>query len=413
MNEVSGSPFASPQVEGTTAPEFRAVRREFERNFTERGELGAACAVYHRGAKVVDLWGGRRSANARDPWTERTLVLAFSTTKGMAAAAMAVAHSQGLFELDEPVAAYWPEFAQGGKQDITVRQLLAHQAGLISIDAPLDAETIGDHDLMAEIIARQKPAWAPGTKHGYHTLTLGWYQNELIRRVDPQHRSIGTFFQDEIARLLGVEFYIGLPADIEEERIAKIKGYHRLSLLWHLDELPAGMVLAGIWPNSLVAKSVGCLRLDNPAAIGGPQYRRVEIPSANGIGQARAVAKIYGILADGGQELGISAETMQELMAPARAPTLRARDAILKIDTRYSFGFSRPSNGMRFGASFSAFGCPGAGGSFGMADPVEQLGFAYLTNNMGFRLFDDPREKAIRDACYNCLMLRRDRRLAA
>lgn len=390
-------------IEGTTTPEFRTVRLEFERNFLERGELGAACAVYHRGTKVVDLWGGYRCPTTCDPWTDQTLVLVFSVTKGMAAAAMAVAHSRGLFELDEPVATYWPEFAQSGKRDITVRQLLAHQAGLIAIDTPLDARQLGDHDLMAEIIARQEPAWRPGTKHGYHTLTLGWYQNELIRRVDPQHRSIGSFLQDEIVHPLGIEFYIGLPEDVAEERIAKIKGFHRLSLLWHLDKLPAGMVLAGIWPYSLVARSVRYLRFGNPAEIGGPGYRGVEIPSANGIGQARAIARIYGALADGGRELGVSARTWQELVAPAIAPTLRTRDAILKTDTRYSMGFSRPSRAMQFGTSCTAFGCPGAGGSFGMADPDRQLGFAYLTNKMGFQLFDDPREKAVRDACYACL----------
>ena len=163
------------------------------------------------------------------------------------------------------------------------------------------------------------------------------------------------------------------------------------------------MVLAGIWPRSLVAKSVKNLHIGNPADIGGPRYRGVEIPSANGIGQARAIASVYGVLADGGRELGITPRTMRELTAPATVPTLGTRDAILKMDTRYSFGFSRPSRAMQFGSSDSSFGCPGAGGAFAMADPDQRLGYAYLTNKMGFRLFDDPREKAIRDACYRCL----------
>ncbi|MFV1967723.1 MAG: serine hydrolase domain-containing protein, partial [Pirellulaceae bacterium] len=333
--------------------------------------------------------------------------------KGMAAAATAVPHSRGLFELDEAVATYWPEFAQFGKGDITVRQLLTHQAGLISIGGPIDAQTLGDHDLMAEIIARQKPAWRPGIRHGYHTLTLGWYQSELIRRVDPQHRSLGVFFQDEVARPLGVDFFIGLPASVTEERIAKIEGFHRVELLRHFDKLPVAMILAGIWPKSLVAKSVRCLGINNPAGIGDPEYRGVEIPSANGIGEARALAKIYGILACGGRALGITARTMQELVAPALASPLGTRDAILKIDTRYGFGFSRPSRAMQFGADHSAFGSPGAGGSFAMADPKEELGFAYLTNKMGFRLFDDPREKAVRDACYDSLAAIRSHRLVA
>jgi len=403
VNDVHRSQADRAPIEGMATPAFRAVRREFQRNFIDRGEQGAACAVYHRGAKVVDLWGGYRCPKTRAPWTEHTLVLVFSVTKGIAAAVMALAHSRGLFELDEAVAAYWPEFAQAGKRQITVRQLLAHQAGLISIDQPLDAQQIGDHDLMAEITARQKPAWQPGARHGYHTVTLGWYQNELIRRVDPQHRSLGTFFQQEIARPLGMEFFIGLPASIGDERIAKTTGFHRLALLRHLNTLPVEMVLAGLWPKSLAAKSVRFLRIENPTELGGPEYRRVEIPSANGIGAARAIAKLYGILAGGGRELGLSARTMQALIAPAFGPTQGTRDAILKVDTRYGFGFSRPSRALQFGTSGSAFGCPGAGGSFALADPDEQLGFAYVTNEMGFYLFDDPREKAVRDACYRCL----------
>jgi CubicO group peptidase (beta-lactamase class C family) len=397
-----------PPIEGLATPAFEEVRLEFTRNFTELGELGAACAIYHRGEKVVDLWGGYRSAATRAPWTQQTLVLVFSVTKGVAATVIALAHSRGLLELNQPVATYWPEFAQAGKAEITVRQLLAHQAGLISVDVPLTPEQIGSHDRMAELLARQRPAWPPGTRHGYHALTLGWYQNELIRRVDPQHRSLGTFFQQEIARPLGLEFFIGLPPDIPDERRATIAGFHRSALLRHLDTLPIGMVLSGLWPQSLAARSVKFLRIVNPAQLDRPAYRHVEIPSANGFGTARSLARLYGLLAAGGGELGIAPRTFAALTAPPRPPTRGTRDAIMKIDTAYSCGFSRPSPAMQFGTSSSAFGCPGAGGSFAMADPDAQLGFAYVTNQMGFHLFDDPREKALRDACYRSLATLRD-----
>jgi CubicO group peptidase (beta-lactamase class C family) len=390
-------------VNGTCEPAFAAVRREFERNFTHRGEQGAACAVYYRGRKVVDLWGGSASASNARPWNEQTLVLSFSVTKGMAAAAMVVAHHQGLFELDRPVAEYWPEFAQAGKQRITVRQLFTHQAGLVTIDGPVQPELLADHDRLAALLAAQRPAWEPGTRHGYHTITLGWYQNELLRRVDPRRRSLGTFFQDEVARPLGVDFYIGLPADVPTDRIAEIKGFHRLALLAHVHELPIGMILAGIWPRSLVSRSVRNLPLSNPAHIGEPGYRELEIPSANGIGQATAVAAIYGELATGGTHWKLRDATRDALLEPARIPEQGERDTVLKLDSRYTFGFSRPSRHFRFGGSESAFGCPGAGGSFGMGDPEHGLGFAYLTRKMGFRLFDDVREKAVRDACYQSL----------
>jgi CubicO group peptidase (beta-lactamase class C family) len=391
-------------VVGEAAPEFDAVYAEFERNFLERGEQGAACAVYLRGEKVVDLWGGHRCASAGLPWTEDTLALVFSVTKGMAAVAMAVAHSRGLFNLDDPVADYWPEFQQAGKQDITVRQLLAHQGGLVGLDQPLSARDLADHDALAGVLARQRPAWQAGMRHGYHTLTLGWYQSELLRRVDPQGRTLGAFFRDEVAAPLDAEFYIGLPSHIEEHRVARTPGYHRAAVVWRPHHLPVGVILAGIWPRSLVARSVKALPMKNPAEIGKGEWRHLEIPSANGIGQARALARIYGCLALGGRELGITPKTWQELIAPAQAPPRGPRDAVLKIDTLYSFGFSRPSRGMNFGAGPTAFGCPGAGGCFGMADPELQLGFAYVTNKMGFRIFDDARERAVRDACYRSVL---------
>jgi CubicO group peptidase (beta-lactamase class C family) len=398
-------------IQGYCNPEFAAVRGQFERNFSERGERGAACSIYHHGNKVVDLWAGERSPG--NPWQEDTLCLTFSVTKGMAAAAMAVAHSRRLFELDLPVAHYWPEFALAGKSRITVRQLLTHQAGLISTDEPLTVQTLADHDRLAQLLARQTPAWEPGNRHGYHTLTLGWYQSELLRRVDPLRRTIGQFFQDEIARPLGVQFYIGLPSAIAQDQLAETVGFHRLELLKHLGELPMAMVLAGIWPNSMVARSVNILRLNNPALVGSPDYRTLEIPAANGFGQARAVAKLYSVLAGDGHELGISAATRRELITPAVLPRFGSRDLVLKIDMKYGLGFSRPSLAMKFGSDASTFGCPGAGGCFGMADPTEGLSFAYLTNKMGFHLFDDPRERACREACYASLSPRRETKRAA
>jgi CubicO group peptidase (beta-lactamase class C family) len=178
-------------IGGVVAPGFEPVRAEFEANFSRRGELGAACAAYHRGALIVDLWGGYRDFSRGERWEEDTLVLVYSTSKGLAAITVAMAHSRGWLDFDAPVALYWPEFAQNGKERVTVRQLLAHQAGLCAIDERLTADRLGDLDGLAEVLARQRPAWEPGTRQGYHALSLGWYEGELIRRVDPQHRSLG------------------------------------------------------------------------------------------------------------------------------------------------------------------------------------------------------------------------------
>ena len=390
-------------IGGSVAPGFEPVLAEFQRNFRSRGETGAACAIYHHGRKVVDIWGGHRCHLQQQTWNEETMSLAFSVSKGMAAAAMAVAHSRGLFELDAAVAEYWPEFARHGKEQITVRQLLAHQAGLVGIDRKLNSADLADLDAMSQIIADQKPLWKPGTRHGYHTMTLGWFQSELIRRVDPQRRSLGQYFQDEIAGPLGIDFFIGVPDEVCPTRISNTKGFHRVAALAHLHELPPLMILAGIWPRSVVAKSVGFLKFNDPAALGNAEFRKLEIPSANGIGEARAVAKVYAALSGNGHELGLKQKTRRELVAPVTPPTVSNRDAVMKIDANYSFGFSRPSRGFQFGSDEMAFGCPGAGGSFGMADPTRGIALAYLTSKMSFRIFDDPRERAIRKACYACV----------
>ncbi|MDM4015500.1 serine hydrolase domain-containing protein [Roseiconus lacunae] len=389
-------------INGTVEAGYEPVAEAFADNFRRRRERGAACTIYHRGQKVVDIWAGTRCHRSEAEWERETLSLVFSVTKGMAAAAMAVAHGKGYFELDAPVADYWPEFGTAGKSSITVRQLMSHQAGVITIDRPVTPQDLADHDRMGRWLAQQEPLWKPGQYHGYHTFTLGWYQNELIRRTDPQGRTLGQFFDAEIARPLDADFYIGLPESVPDHQISRTHGYHKIKALAHLNELPPGMIAAGIWPRSLTARSVKFMRLGDPATLADPKFRRVEIPSAGGFGQARAVARIYDVLARGGQELGLDGKTFGELCRPATMPERGSRDVVLKLNVGYGFGFSKPSDGFQFGSDEAAFGCPGAGGCFAMADPSTELAFAYLTNTMSFRIFDDPRERAVREAMYRC-----------
>jgi CubicO group peptidase (beta-lactamase class C family) len=389
-------------IHGTVEPGFEEVESEFKKNFLERGELGAACAIYHEGEKVVDLWGGYRDRTTSDPWQEDTLVLVFSTTKGISALTVAAANSRGLLDYDEKVAAYWPEFAQGGKEGITVRQLLAHQAGLCALDEPLSPAVFADLDRLARLLAKQRPAWKPGTKHGYHYLSLGAYENELIRRVDPQHRSLGRFFQQEIAAPLGLEFYIGLPPEVSDSKIAPIEAFSAMRMLLHINTLPVGMLLGYINPLSLTYQTLNNPKLTSPGDLDGPAYRAVELPSAGGIGQVRAVAKAYGVFATGASELDLGRDTLEELAKPAVPPPAGAHDEVMRVDMSYSLGFFRPSTAFRFGSD-QAFGTMGAGGSFGFADPEARVGFAYAPNKMGFHIWDDPREKALRDALGRCL----------
>jgi CubicO group peptidase (beta-lactamase class C family) len=218
-------------VEGHVSPGFEAVRETFAENFARRHELGGACCAYRRGEKVVDLWGGSRNKQTGEPWERDTMVVIHSASKGLAAMTLAIAHSRGWLDYEERVARYWPEFGQHGKEAITVRQLLAHQAGLFAIDEPVSRDDVADLDRLAIILARQKPAWPTGTRQAYHGLTLGFYQGELLRRVDPRHRSLGQFFQEEIASPLGLDVYIRLPEDIPNSRLAIMALPGRLEML--------------------------------------------------------------------------------------------------------------------------------------------------------------------------------------
>jgi CubicO group peptidase (beta-lactamase class C family) len=389
-------------IHGDVDEGYGPVADAFRRNFVERGEIGASVAVFRDGAKVVDLWGGYRDGVERTPWERDTLVNVFSTTKGIASMALAVAHSRGLLDYDAPVAAYWPEFAAHGKQHVTVRQLLSHQAGLAAIDRPLDLDTLADLDLLADALAEQAPAWQPGVRHGYHGVTLGWYEGELLRRVDPDRRSLGRFFADEIAGPLGIDCHIGVPDDLDASRFATVHGFKPAEMLLHMHELPPRFVLAFLNPRSLTGRAFG-----NPKLLGEtdnynrPDVRRLEIPAANGHSNARSVAAAYGALATGGEQLGLTSQTLAALTEPARPPTAGRRDTVLHVDTTYSLGYMKPFPRFRFGTSAGrAFGTPGAGGSFGFADPDTGIGFAYVMNRSGFRLWDDPREVALRQALY-------------
>jgi CubicO group peptidase (beta-lactamase class C family) len=388
------------RADGRVAKGFEEVRVEFERNFTERGELGAAVAAYWRGERVVDLWGGRRAPDSDAPWEEDTMVVVNSTTKGLAAMTLAVAHARGWLDYDAPVARYWPEFAQAGKERVTVRQLLGHEAGLVWLDEELPYERLRDLDAVARLLARQKPAWPPGTRRGYHAMTVGLYMQEILRRVDPTHRTLGRFFQEEIARPLGVEFYIGLPPEVPERRLAKLLLFSPGRALRALPTTPGPLAIRVLWPWSLLRRSMLFADLD----VNDRRSLELELPAGNGVGTARDIARLYSAFAEGGAELGVGPDTMARLTAPPTAfPT---KDVILGVPSYLSLGFLRPGPGATFGSSPRAFGTPGAGGSFGFADPDARLGYAYVMNKLDFHLIDDPREKALRDAIHRAIAAR-------
>jgi CubicO group peptidase (beta-lactamase class C family) len=383
-------------ISGHVEPGFEAVREAFVENFDRRNELGAACCVYHGGKKVVDLWGGVRNALTGEPWKEDTMVCVYSTTKGLSALALALAHSRGLFDYDERVAKYWPEFAREGKERITIRQLLAHQAGLYAFDETGDKSVVADLDRMAVVLARQRPEWEPGTRQAYHGITIGYYESELLRRVDPKHRSLGQYFQDELATPLGLDFYIRLPEDIPNARLATLQSANRALAFFHV---PVLFVLATMNPRSRIRRALrgSELVLDEDRVYA----RNLEIPAGGGVGTARAIARAYGVFAAGGKELGLREETLRQLMAPPVPPVHGFRDEALKEEIRFSLGFARPGPSNPFGPP-SSFGMPGFGGSFGFADPASGIGYAYVLNRMD-SYFVDPRDLALRNAMYRSI----------
>lgn len=382
-------------IDGSVAPGFESVREAFIENFERRGERGAACCVYRHGDKVVDLWGGVRVPNGDDPWQPDTMVVVHSATKGMAAMVMALAHSRGWIDYDEKVATYWPEFAQAGKERITLRQLLAHQAGLFAFDEPVDRSVVADLDRLAGIMARQRPAWEPGERQAYHAITLGFYEGEILRRVDPARRSLGRFFAEEIAAPLGIDFYLRLPKTIPNSRLAPLVGASRWKAMVRM---PLPIVVAAMNRRSVLYRSL----IVNPgtAFYLDPDHvyaRELEAPSGLGVGTARAIARAYGVFASGGRELGLRPETIRALMAPALPARRGFFDECMRGPAKFSLGFMKPSETFRFGHD-TAFGAPGSGGAMGCADPETGIGYGYVTNRGGTQLSGDPRDVALRAA---------------
>jgi CubicO group peptidase (beta-lactamase class C family) len=391
----------SHTVEGHASRGFEGVREAFAENFARRGELGGACCAYVRGEKVVDLWGGICNKHTGAPWEQDTMVVVHSATKGLAAMTLALAHSRGWLDYEERVARYWPEFAQEGKEKITVRQLLAHQAGLFAFDEPVDRRVVADLDRLAVVLAREKPAWEPGTRQAYHALTLGFYEGELMRRVDPRHRTLGQFFQDEIASWLDEDVYLRLPEEIPNARLATLAPPNRLRML---TGFPVRLTLEAMNRHSniyraLVTNPGFAIYLDEERVYA----RNFEVPSGGGIATARGIAHAYAAFVSGGRALGLRQATLDLLAAPATPPTRGFYDECMKADgIQFSLGFMKSTPTWPFGSARS-FGSPGSGGSLGYADPEVGVGYAYVTSQAGTALTGDPRDVALRRALYSCL----------
>jgi CubicO group peptidase (beta-lactamase class C family) len=368
-----------PEIGGTTAPGFDGVREAFAANLAGGQEVGAAVAVYLHGRQVVDLWGGIADPRTGRPWERDTLQVVYSTTKGVVAACAHLLAQRGELDLDAPVATYWPEFAANGKESVPVRWLLTHQAGLPAIDQPITPAEAIAWEPMVTALAAQRPAWEPGTEHGYHGLTYGWLVGEVVRRVTG--RSIGAFLAAEIAAPLGLDLWIGLPKS-EHHRVSRILAavpdFDALSRI-DLAALPEPMrevMAAYADPTSLTVRSMTVV--SPPLDHNDPDEQAAEMPSTNGICTARALARFYAALI--GEVDGHRILTPATLAA-ATAEQVSGLDRILRIPVRIGAGFGLPTPDA-FWYSPTAFGFPGMGGSLGFADPATGLAFGYVMNHV-------------------------------
>lgn len=357
---------AETLVNGSCDEPFAAVRRAFAENFANRDELGAAVCVYHDGRKVVDLWGGHKDPQRTQPWDEDTIVCMMSVGKGVAAICSHVLIDRGELDIAKPVAHYWPEFVQAGKQDITVEQLIAHHAALVYPDlAPPDS--LWNWDVMVDALERQAPAWEPGTIGAYHSSTYGHLVGELIRRVDG--RTIGAFLREEIAAPLGLDYAFGL----NDEQIART-----IDLQPHPDSATSNAIND---PDTKLYRAWRPL-LKQPHWYNTEQFRRIEFPSANGHGNARAIARLFATLSLGGAIDGA------HILRPETVDLLRAQRwdnpcGLTDRPFRMALGLHLNSPGyMPMGPNPASYGHAGLGGALGFADPDAHIAFSYCTNAM-------------------------------
>jgi CubicO group peptidase (beta-lactamase class C family) len=401
ISKKTQSEFGEVEIAGTCDSAFNEVLEEFESNFRERGELGASVCVTREGKTVVDLWGGLADAETRKPWTRDTISIVWSSTKGAAAVSMHVLASRGLVDLDAPVVKYWPEFGKKGKETTLVKMFLDHSAGLPHVKEKLPQDAFFDWEIMAKALEDAELWWEPGTRTGYHAFTKGWLNGEIVRRVTGQ--SIGAFFRKEIGDPLDLDFWIGLP-ETHDSRVAKIifpeQGDPPADFFIKVETEPEGI-------QSMIFTNEGGFMgtFETMAA------RRAEIPAAGGIANARGLAGLYAPLACGGKLGGVELVDSDTLARMGAVSSASGLDASLLVPMRFALGFTKamdnrrgkPGNQDTILMSEDAFGCPGFGGSIGLADPVAGMSFGYSMNRMGPGTALNPRGQSLLDATYRAL----------
>jgi CubicO group peptidase (beta-lactamase class C family) len=373
-------------VNGAASAPFAAVAGAFADNFRQRGDVGAALAIVQDGEMVVDLWAGSLDAAGTRPWTRDAVVNIWSTSKAVTALCFAMLVDRGQAAYDEPVARWWPQFAVGGKGAITIAQLLSHQAGLCSFADPAVIEDYYDQPTAEARLAAQTPFWPPGSRSGYHAISIGTLANGLFRRIEG--RSLGQFISQELSGPLGLDLTLGLP-ESEAGRRAEMIAPPELATATMATDMNPSQVAA--YTNPPVEPL-----LPNTAA-----WRACEIPSANGFANARSLARLFGALAAHGEVNGRPLLS-REVLAQATRERISGVDEVLGVPARWGAGFLLNTDGL-YGPEDKAFGHSGWGGSFVVVDPVRRAAIAYTMNRMGTDLVGDPRDVALIAAAYEGL----------
>jgi CubicO group peptidase (beta-lactamase class C family) len=395
-----------PQTQGWVARGWEEVRAAFDSNFERGAEVGAAFAAYQEGRKVVDLWGGIADERSGTPWSEETMVVVFSATKGVTAMCANRLADEGLLDVEAPVARYWPEFAKRGKESVTVADLLAHRAGLAWTEEPLAVEDLVAWDPVVKVLEAQAPSWPPGSAHGYHAGTFGWLVGEVLRRVSG--RSVGTFLRDEITGPLDASLYIGLP-ESEEHRVARLVPFS-------FGESFGGAAasgVAGLGADSPTVKAFSSPRgrLRDELVEGTRRIHAAEIPAANAICDARSLALCYSAClgdvptASGGTfRVMSSAQLDRAVVQQTKGPDV----VLLGLDIQWGLGFML-GKGVLAQAGLggpTSFGHIGLGGSIGWADPEIGLAMGYVMNKMSLGATGDPRGFRLMRTCVECARAR-------
>ncbi len=397
MGVVSGS-----VLQGTVEPGFEGVRDLLERQFAAGEHIGANVCVYHRGRKVVDLWGGLFDEDAKTPWQAGTMAVSFSTTKGLTATCLHILADRGLVDYQAPVAKYWPEFAKNGKDKITVYHLLTHQAGLAPLPDGLFSEDVVDWERVIHAIEDQTPAWEPGTDSGYHAISFGFLVGEVVRRVSGKR--IGQFLQDEVCAPLGLkDMYIGAPESVEP-RIAKLKS--RIVITPELIQQMQQRVSTGApVVDPLLERAMGFRpgamlqpQQDEDNVFDSPQMHRAEVPAAGGIMTGRDLARMYACLGNGGELDGARLMSAERVRTMSTQQTRRP-DKVIGVEVGWALGYMTGGlEGWPQGPRETAFGHAGFGGSIGFCDPEVGMAFGFTTNALGMDLVGYGRTAALAES---------------